>query len=114
MATALPKNGETLNDHADAKPRMTKPIRFPRRTLIFAAAVLVLHTSSAYVLDTAGLIESLLSPNGERLLWILPMAVFFYALRIVALFVVPGLVVGNLILWLVDEVRGRRNRNPNK
>ena len=64
---------------------------------IFAAVVLIAHTVLAYLLDAAGLIESLLSPSGARLLWILPLAVLFYALRITAYFIVPGVVLGALI-----------------
>lgn len=66
--------------------------------LIFAVVILVTHTLIAYALDAAGLIESLLSPSGTRVFWILPLAVIFYALRITAYFIVPGVVVGSLIL----------------
>lgn len=114
MATALPEGEKTLNERVASKPPMARQNHFPRRTILFVVSVLVLHLASAHVLDAVGLIESLLSPNGARLLWILPMAVFFYALRIAALFIAPGLVVASAILWLMDEVRARRRSNPNK
>jgi len=81
--------------------------RFPRRTIAFALGLMLLHVACAYALDAAGLVESLLSPSGAQLLWILPLAVIFYALRITVFFVVPGVVAGSVIVWLVDEMSDR-------
>lgn len=84
----------------------TKPnAGFPRRTCLVAAAVLALHLVVAYALDAAGLIESLLSPSGTRVLWILPLAILLYLLRFAAYFVVPGLVVGSLLVWIAGNRR---------
>lgn len=83
--------------------------RFLRRTLVVAMAIVVLHIVCAYALDAVGLVESLLSPSGTRLLWVLPLAVLLYALRFSAYFVAPGLVVGCSILWLVDKADARRS-----
>jgi hypothetical protein len=91
MGKTLPDRGETMK----------------RRTLLVAAGILVLHFACAYALDAAGLVESLLSPSGGQLLWVLPLAVIFYALRLATYFVVPGLVVGCAILWLVEKARDR-------
>lgn len=76
-------------------------VGFPRRTFFFASVIGLLHLVVAYGLDAAGLIESLLSPSGPRLLWILPLAVLLYALRLAVYFVVPGLVTGSLLLWMI-------------
>lgn len=81
--------------------------RFPRRTMLFAAAVLLLHFIAAQALDAAGLVESLLSPNGDRLLWVLPLAILLYTLRFAVYFVIPGLVVGSLLGWRRDASRAR-------
>jgi hypothetical protein len=81
--------------------------RFPRRTIAFALGLMLLHFTCAYALDAAGLVESLLSPSGAQLVWILPLAVIFYALRITVFFVVPGVFVGSVIVWLVDEMSER-------
>jgi hypothetical protein len=78
---------------------------FPRRTLMLAGAVLVLHLGVAYALDAAGLIESLLSPSGARILVVLPLAVLLYALRLVAYFVIPGLIVGSLLGWITERTK---------
>ena len=82
-------------------------MRFPRRTITFALTILLLHVALSYALDAAGLVESLLSPSGAQLLWILPLAIFFYALRLTAFFVVPGLLVGSAMLWVIDKARDR-------
>ncbi len=82
-----------------------KTSSFPRRTILFAVALTIVHLCAAYLLDALGLVEGLLSPNGGRLLLLLPLAIFFYAVRLVLYFVVPGLVVGALILWIVDRSR---------
>jgi hypothetical protein len=74
---------------------------------MFTIAIVLLHVTCAYSLDAAGLVESLLSPSGAQLLWILPWAAFFYALRIALFFVVPGVVIGNVILLAIDTGRDR-------
>jgi hypothetical protein len=86
-----------------AKETQITKIRFPRRTIFIALGIGLLHVAIAYALDAAGLIESLLSPSGTRLLWILPLAVAFYALRLVVYFVVPGVVAGSLLMWALDR-----------
>jgi hypothetical protein len=77
----------------------------------FAAALLLLHVAFAYGLDAVGLVESLLSPSGVQLLWILPLAALFYAVRLASFFVVPGLVASALILWLLDRAAAHRRRS---
>lgn len=76
----------------------------PRRTLIFAGAVLVVNLAGAYLLDAIGLVEGLLSPHGASAALLLPLAVAFYAARLAALFVVPGLVLGVLAVWGMDRI----------
>jgi hypothetical protein len=85
--------------------------RFPRRTIGIAAALLLLHVAFAYGLDAVGLVESLLSPSGVQLLWILPLAALFYAVRLASFFVVPGLVASALIFWLLDRAAAHRRRS---
>ena len=70
-----------------------------KRTLLFAAVVFTLNLGGAYLLDALGLIERLLSPSGGLVARMIPLAVVFYAARLLLLFVVPGLVVGALALW---------------
>lgn len=82
---------------------------FPRRTFFFAGAIALLHLAVAYVLDAAGLIENLLSPSGPRLLWILPLAVLLYALRLTVYFLVPGLVAGSLLMWMIRRSTSGRH-----
>lgn len=79
----------------------------PRRTLVFAAAVLLLNLGGAYLLDALGLVEGLLSPHGGTAALLVPLAVVFYTVRILALFVVPGLVAGALILWALERRQPR-------
>lgn len=75
----------------------------PRRALIFSAAVLAANLGGAYLLDALGLVEGLLSPRGGSLALLLPLAAVFYAARLAALFVVPGLLLGALIVWGMDR-----------
>jgi len=79
----------------------------PRRTLVFAAAVLLLNLGGAYLLDALGLVEGLLSPHGGTAALLVPLAVAFYTVRILALFVVPGLLVSALILWAIERRQPR-------
>jgi hypothetical protein len=53
------------------------------------------------ILAALGLVESLLSPDGGRALVALPVAVLFFAARLLVRFVLPGLVASSLLLaWL--------------
>ncbi len=68
-----------------------------RRALVLAAAVSAVNLGGAYALDALGLVESLLSPGGGRAVVVLPLAIGFYAARLLALFVAPGLVIAALV-----------------
>lgn len=70
----------------------------PRRTLIFAVVVVAIELLGVRVLAALGLVESLLSPGGGRALAALPIAVIFFAARLLVRFVLPGLVVSSLLL----------------
>ena len=78
---------------------------FPRRTLGFALALFVIDVGGARALDALGLVEGLLSPSGERLLLLLPLAGVFYLARLLLLFVAPGVVVGSLVIWGIERRR---------
>lgn len=73
----------------------------PRRTLIVAVAVVVIEVLGVRILARMGLVESLLSPDGGRAMVALPIAVMFFAARLLVRFVLPGLVVSSLLIaWL--------------
>ncbi|MFS8065049.1 MAG: hypothetical protein ACMG6S_01630 [Byssovorax sp.] len=73
----------------------------PRRTLIFAVVVVAIEILGVRILAALGLVESLLSPDGGRALVALPIAVLFFAARLLVRFVLPGLVASSLLLaWL--------------
>jgi hypothetical protein len=74
-----------------------------RRASIVLVVALSLDFLGAHCLDALGLVEGLLSPNGGRLLLIVPVAVSFYAARFVAWFIAPGLLLGALGVWLRDR-----------
>lgn len=80
-----------------------------KRTLLFAAVVFTLNLGGAYLLDALGLVERLLSPSGGLVVLLIPLAVVFYAARLLLLFVVPGLVVGALALWAFKMPDDRTN-----
>lgn len=83
----------------------------PRRTLVFSGVILTVNLGGAYLLDALGLVERLLSPQGGMLAVLLPLAVVFYAARLAALFVVPGLVAGAALVWAWERARrGERER----
>lgn len=77
--------------------------RFPRKTVGIAALLLLFDLVGARVLDALGVVEGLLSPSGERLLWLLPLGVGFYAARLAVLFLAPGLVLGSVTIWLWER-----------
>jgi hypothetical protein len=69
--------------------------------LIFAVAVVAIELLGVRILAALGLVESLLSPDGGRALVALPVAVLFFAARLLVRFVLPGLVASSLLLaWL--------------
>lgn len=80
-----------------------------KRTLLFAAVVFTLNLGGAYLLDALGLVERLLSPSGGLVALLIPLAVVFYAARLLLLFVVPGLVVSALALWAFKMPDDRTN-----
>lgn len=76
----------------------------PRRTLYFAVALVAVELLGVRILSSMGLVESLLSPDGGRALVALPIAVIFFAARLLVRFVLPGLLVSSLLLaWLGRE-----------
>ncbi len=77
----------------------------PRKTGIYAGGILAANVGLAYVLDALGLVAGMLSPGGAALLYLLPLTVMFYLVRIAALFVVPGLLLGEAVLWLLNRRR---------
>ncbi len=73
----------------------------PRRTLIFAVALVTIEILGLRILASMGLVESLLSPDGGRALVALPIAVIFFAARLLVRFVLPGLAASSLLIaWL--------------
>lgn len=88
----------------------------PKKTLWFGTAVLALNLAGAYLLNAFGLVEHLLSPHGSTWVWILPLSVLFYATRFMAYFLVPGLLLGALIVYALDKFdhsrRGMRGAEP--
>jgi hypothetical protein len=73
----------------------------PRRTLIVATVILVIDVLGIRILTAMGLVEALLSPDGARALVALPIAVIFFASRLLVRFVLPGIVASSLLIaWL--------------
>jgi hypothetical protein len=54
----------------------------------------LLELLGARLLDRLGLIEGLLSPSGASPALLIPLALLFYASRLFAWFIAPGLVLG--------------------
>lgn len=80
---------------------MSKLDWLPRRTLIFAVVLVMIEVLGVRILASMGLVESLLSPDGGRALVALPVAVLFFAARLLVRFVLPGILVSSLLLaWL--------------
>ncbi|MEZ4293681.1 MAG: hypothetical protein R3B70_01800 [Polyangiaceae bacterium] len=75
----------------------------PRKQWLIAGVLLVVNLGGAYLLDAAGLVEGLLSPNGATLAFLLPLALLFYGARLLLLFVVPGMLLGSAVLWAMDR-----------
>jgi hypothetical protein len=76
----------------------------PRRTLIVAVALVMIEILGVRILASMGLVESLLSPEGGRALVALPIAVIFFAARLLVRFVLPGIVASSLLLaWLLRK-----------
>ena len=80
---------------------MRRPAWLPRRTLIFAVVLLMIEILGVRILASMGLVESLLSPDGGRALVALPIAVIFFAARLLVRLVLPGILVSSLLFaWL--------------
>lgn len=68
------------------------------RLAALSLALIALHEGMALGLDRAELIERLLSPGDPSVIVVLFVGVCFYALRLVLLFVLPG-------VWLFALIR---------
>ena len=86
---------------SEAKPRAS--LKLP----IFVVALFLVDRVGAHALDALGVVESLLSPSGARVLVILPLCVLFFAARLLLVFVAPGLVLASLARRLL-EIRRRQ------
>lgn len=89
---------------------MSEEARSLRKALVAAGVLGVLHVLLVFVLDAMGLVESLLSPSGLRVLAVLPLAGLFYVVRLALLFVMPGLVAAAVVLWAAARAREGRAR----
>ena len=78
-----------------------------KTTLFVAGMALSSELIGARVLDEIGLIEGLLSPSGASSALLVPLAVAFFAARLLARFVVPGLVLGALVVSFRHSVAQR-------
>lgn len=90
---------------------MREEARGLRKALVAAGVLGVLHVALVYLLDALGLVESLLSPSGLRVLAVLPLAALFYVVRLALLFVMPGLVAAAVVLWVAGRWRGGSERD---
>ena len=78
-----------------------------QKMFVWCLACVVIDQIGARLLDSIGLVEGLLAPNGARLLLLVPLSFVFYGARLASYFVVPGLllvvagavVVANLRAW---------------
>jgi hypothetical protein len=71
-----------------------------RRSLLAAAGLAVVHTALAYGLDALGLLSRLLAPASHwEVVLALAAGALFYGVRLVLLFVMPGLVLSALLSW---------------
>lgn len=77
------------------------------RALWVAGMAVLCDLIGARVLDALGLIEGLLSPSAASPLLLAPLALVFFAARLTAWFVAPGLLVGALLVSFLAKVRGR-------
>jgi len=80
-----------------------------RRALVIGVALVatLLQLILARLLDRIGLIEGLLSPSGASPALLVPLALVFYAARLFAWFVAPGLVLGELCVSFRPAARER-------
>jgi hypothetical protein len=83
-------------------------LRASLRTPLFVLSLFLVDLGGARLLDALGLVESLLAPGGTRALLVLPLALVFYAARLLLVFVAPGLVLAFLVRLLL--ARWRRSR----
>ncbi|MBK8256137.1 MAG: hypothetical protein IPK82_26145 [Polyangiaceae bacterium] len=79
----------------------------PKKTLFFCAAAVILNWAGAYLLNSLGLVEHMLSPHGNTLVWILPLSVLFYLVRFLAYFLVPGLLLGTFLVYTIEKRRAQ-------
>jgi hypothetical protein len=66
------------------------------KTLVLGLCCALVDLLGARLLDSLGLVEGLLAPNGAQLLLLVPLSCAFYGARLVTYFVLPALVVASL------------------
>lgn len=82
-------------------PATMSPPRWPRRVLVYAIIGLCLHLGGARVLVGLGIVDRLLASAVPLELGLLPLALVFFSVRLLVLFVAPGLCLAALVLgWL--------------
>lgn len=79
-----------------------------RRVGVAAGVLLGAHVALMYALDALGLVESLLAPSGLRAIAALPLAASFYLVRLMLLFVMPGLLLAALLQWAARRAQRPR------
>jgi len=78
-----------------------------RWAAVLPIVAMALQLGLARLLDTLGLIEGLLSPSRASPALLLPLALVFYATRMFAWFVAPGLVLSELCVSFRPASRKR-------
>jgi hypothetical protein len=67
------------------------------KALVLGLCCAFIDLLGARLLDSLGFVEGLLAPNGAQLLLLVPAASAFYGARFITYFVLPALVVAQLV-----------------
>lgn len=81
---------------------MSEAWRPLRRTLVWAAALLVIDVGGARALDGMNVADRLLSGGVGAIGW-LPLIVVFFAARLLLHWVTPGLLIRAVVLGLAEK-----------
>lgn len=83
-------------------------MRLALHLVLVAIAAIAIHTTVAHLLDRGAIVERMLSPGGDDVLFAAGITIAFVLLRLGVLFVLPGWILARLVLARISADRYRQ------
>lgn len=83
-------------------------MRLALRLALVAIVAIAMHAAFAHLLDRAALVERMLSPGGDDVVFAASITTAFVLLRLLVLFVLPGWILARLVLARISTDRYRQ------